>query len=226
MKVKFVALLLLSSLFISLLPTALAEHEWDHRYTISGTIVDINGDIARGVTIEIDCSEGKTTAELCELNEEKSTSANFGGEFEFALHLHSSDHGKIIVFLIDGEEFNHTISLIGDNDTMEEGDRFVSMDIKLKHEFSLFGYFLPYIIIIAIVVIGFLMLIKNKKMLFFKKAPNFVANEIVRNNLIKCPKCETQLKKKNIVKHLKSRHYLKEKEAIDLAADLDPGSDD
>lgn len=213
-------------MLISIIPIVKAEHEWDHRYTIEGTIVDINGDIARGADIEIDCTEGKTTADLCGNNEDRWTSASFSGEFELQLHLHAADHGKFVVFLVDGEEFNHTISLIGDNDTMEEGDRLVSMNIKLNHEYSVFGYFLPYILLIIIVVVAFLMVIKSKKMLFFKESPGSVGKKVIQTDLIKCPKCDVELKKENVIKHLKSRHYLKQTEAVDLAADLNSRSDD
>ena len=97
-------------------------------------------------------------------------------------------------------------------------------DLYSEDTFGPIGYIDD--ILITIVVFAFLMLIKSKKMLFFKESPEFVGKKTIQTDLIKCPKCDVELKKENIIKHLKSRHYLKQTEAVDLAADLNSRSDD
>ena len=213
-------LMLISMLILITLPSAQAEHEWFHRYTLSGTVTDSAGDVARGVAGAIDCSEGKTPEDVCGLNEGRSATTGSSGKYELALHLHSSDHGKTIIIKVEGDEFNHTLDLEGADGEMEEEDRFVGMDIQLSFEVSSWSYYLPFIIIAIIVLFTFLIVIKKKNLLFFKERSDAASINGKRTDLLKCPKCDAELKEYNLVKHLKSQHYMKQEKAEEAVSEL------
>jgi len=205
-----VALFLLSST-----PLVKAEHEWDHRYTISGKVLDLDGDTARGVMVEIDCSPGKTDESLCGLNTERGSSTGLSGIYELVLHFHSSDHGKTLILSAEGDEFNHTIDLEGGDGKMAEEDRYVTMDIRLSTDVPVWSYFMPFIVMLILIIFTILFIMKKKEMGFF--APKATATKVVeRTDLVNCPKCDAKLRSDNMVRHLTSKHWMKEDEAKSL----------
>ena len=54
-KKSYSLLTVLLVLLITLPEGVNAELEWDHRYTITGIVTDVNEDIAKGIQVEINC---------------------------------------------------------------------------------------------------------------------------------------------------------------------------
>ena len=192
-----------------------AEHEWDHRYTISGKVLDLDGDTIRGVKVEIDCSPGKTDESLCGLNAERGSSTGLSGIYELVLHFHSSDHGKTLILTVEGEEFNHTVDLEGGDGEMAEEDRYVTMDLRLNGDVPVWSYFMPFIVMTTLIIFTILFIMKKKEIWIF--APKAVLTGAVeRTALVDCPKCDAKLRSDNMVRHLTSKHWMKEDEAKSL----------
>ncbi len=194
-----------------------AEHEWDHRYVISGVVLDGDGDEAAGVNVEILCGEGQTDENLCELNAERQSETALNGKYELTLHVHSGDHGKLIVLGVLDEAFNHPIDLQGEDGQAEEGDRYVTMNITLSVEVSKLGYFTPYIIAGGMIVILALLLMKKKNKGVFSDKPA-QKEQIDQSHLVSCPKCSSKLRADNMAAHLQKQHYMSKEEAEDLAS--------
>ena len=213
---RFIGGLVLIALFLLSSTTSVqAEHEWDHRYTISGKVLDLDGDAVRGVKVEIDCSPGKTDESLCELNTERGSSTGLGGIYELVLHFHSSDHGKTLILTVEGEEFNHTIDLEGGDGEMAEEDRYVTMDLRLNGDVPVWSYFMPFIVMTILIIFTILLIMKKmEKGIFSPKAVQTKAVE--RTALVDCPKCDAKLRSDNMVRHLTSKHWMKEDEAKSL----------
>ena len=213
---RFIGSLVLIALFLLSPTTSVqAEHEWDHRYTISGKVLDLDGDAVRGVKVEIDCSPGKTDESLCELNTERGSSTGLGGIYELVLHFHSSDHGKTLILTVEGEEFNHTIDLEGSDGEMTEEDRYVTMDLRLNGDVPVWSYFMPFIVMAILIISTIFFIMKKKERWIF--APKAVQTGAVeRTDLVDCPKCDAKLRSDNMVRHLTSKHWMKEDEAKSL----------
>ena len=208
-------LILVTLFLLSSTTSVQAEHEWDHRYTISGKVLDLDGDTIRGVKVEIDCSPGKSDESLCSLNKERGSSTGLGGIYELVLHFHSSDHGKTLILTVEGEEFNHTIDLEGSDGEMTEEDRYVTMDLRLSSEVSVWSYFMPFIVMAILIISTILFIMKKKeRWIFSPKAVQTGAVE--RTDLVNCPKCDAKLRSDNMVRHLTSKHWMKEGEAKSL----------
>lgn len=205
-------------LSLILIPSmASAEHEWDHRYVISGVVTDSNGDNAAGVAVKILCGEGETDSDLCGLNTERDSETTLNGKYELTLHVHSADHGKIIVLGVLDETFVHTIDLEGADGQAEEGDRYVTMNITLTVEVSKLGYFTPFLIAGGMVLVLILLFMKKKnKGVFSPKIAKEVAK--IEDHLISCPKCSSKLRADNLTSHLQKQHYMSKEEAEDLAS--------
>ncbi len=208
-------LILVTLFLLSSTTSVQAEHEWDHRYTISGKVLDLDGDTIRGVKVEIDCSPGKSDESLCSLNKERGSSTGLGGIYELVLHFHSSDHGKTLILTVEGEEFNHTIDLEGSDGEMTEEDRYVTMDLRLSSEVSVWSYFMPFIVMAILIISTIFFIMKKKERWIF--APKAVQTGAVeRTDLVDCPKCDAKLRSDNMVRHLTSKHWMKEGEAKSL----------
>jgi hypothetical protein len=208
-------LVLIALFLLSFTTSVQAEHEWDHRYTISGKVLDLDGDTVRGAKVEIDCSPGKTDESLCDLNAERGSSTGLGGIYELVLHFHSSDHGKTLILTVEGEEFNHTVDLEGDDEEMAEEDRYVTMDLRLNGEVPVWSYFMPFIVMTTLIIFTILFIMKKKEIWIF--APKAVQTGAVeRTALVDCPKCDAKLRSDNMVRHLTSKHWMKDEDAKSL----------
>lgn len=218
---RFIGGLVLIALFLLSTTTSVqAEHEWDHRYTISGKVLDSDGDTARGVKVKIDCSPGKTDESLCDLNMERESSTGSSGIYELVLHFHSPDHGKTLILTVEGNEFNHTIDLEGDDGEMAEEDRYVTLDLLLSNDVPVWSYFMPFIVMTVLIISTIFFIMKKKEIWIF--SPKAVqTNAVGRTTLVDCPKCDAKLRSDNIVRHLTSKHWMKEKEAKDLIGLVD-----
>jgi hypothetical protein len=116
-------------------PTA-ADHEWDHRYVINGEVSELSGDSVSGLKAEVDCSPGATDASICQHNVGRDAKTNDSGIFSLQLHVHSGDDGKLVVLLIDGQQFTHTFDLNGPDGNPTVEDREVTLEFKLDHDVS------------------------------------------------------------------------------------------
>lgn len=189
-----------------------AEHEWDHRYTISGEITDLDGEVVRGAKVFIDCSEGMTDPSLCELNDSRSDSSSFSGEYTLILHVHTGDDGKQLTLSVEGETHNHTIDLKGTDDNMDEVDRLAVQDIQLSKKVSSIGYFMPFIVIGALVSTVVMMVFKKKGMWIFKEKDTSTIHKGRNPSHVNCPKCDAFVNPLNMERHLKSVHSMKNEE--------------
>lgn len=207
-KTYVIVLISVLCLMVSIEPVS-AEHEWDHRYTISGVLTGLDGEVIRGSEVMIDCSEGQTDPSLCGHNEERSDSSDPSGKYSVVLHIHSSDNGKNITLTVEGESFGHIINLTGADGEMEEGDRSVTMDIQLSKNISQFEYWIPFIIIGIMVSTVVVMILKKKNIGFFKEKSSRVNDRRKDSNKVDCPKCDARLNPFNLERHLKSVHSMK-----------------
>jgi hypothetical protein len=204
-----------------MLPAA-ADHEWDHRYAIKGTVTDSAGDTARFVDAAIDCSSGASDPEVCKHNKGRSASTGLSGEFELNLHIH--DDGLLIVLDIDGQKFNHTIDLKGEDGQATEEDRFADLTFELDHEVdntALYATVIASIIAIAL-IIGFFVKRRRQKQegISSKHHASFSsASKTEASDLVGCPRCDARLKHSNLKSHLMKKHYLKAEQAAALIGD-------
>ena len=219
---------ILFAVFLLLAPAlmlpAAADHEWDHRYSIKGTVTDSAGNTARFVDAAIDCSSGASDSEVCDHNKGRSASTGLSGEFELDLHIHAGNDGLLIVLDIDGQKFNHTVDLEGEDDQAKKDARFADLTFKLDHEVdntALYATVIASIIAIALLIGYFVKRRRQKKEGISSKhhASFSSASKTVASDLVGCPRCDARLKHSNLQSHLMKKHYLKADEAKALIGD-------
>jgi len=195
-------------------PVANAEHEWDHRYTLTGIVTDANGEIATDTPVFLDCSPENANQEICVHNEGRNSTTDNTGSYLLILHIHITDHGSEIYLLVENKTFRHVLDLKGDDGQAEEGDRTATMNIDLSapseqksmsNETILIGVSLGLIFILAI-----MMAINFRKSDTATTKSNSFQN---RTDLLSCPKCDTKLKDINLVGHLMKRHFYSQSDA-------------
>jgi hypothetical protein len=195
-------------------PVATAEHEWDHRYTLTGIVTDANGEIATDTPVFLDCSPENANQEICVHNEGRNSTTDNTGSYLLILHIHITDHGSEIYLLVENKTFRHVLDLKGDDGQAEEGDRTATMNIDLSapseqksmsNETILIGVSLGLIFILAI-----MMAINFRKSDTATTKSNSFQN---RTDLLSCPKCDTKLKDINLVGHLMKRHFYSQSDA-------------
>jgi hypothetical protein len=195
-------------------PVANAEHEWDHRYTLTGIVTDANGEIATDTPVFLDCSPENANQEICVHNEGRNSTTDNTGSYLLILHIHITDHGSEIYLLVENKTFRHVLDLKGDDGQAEEGDRTATMNIDLSapseqksmsNETILIGVSLGLVFILAI-----MMAINFRKSDTATTKSNSFQN---RTDLLSCPKCDTKLKDINLVGHLMKRHFYSQSDA-------------
>jgi hypothetical protein len=195
-------------------PVANAEHEWDHRYTLTGIVTDANGEIATDTPVFLDCSPENANQNICGHNEGRNSTTDNNGSYLLILHIHITDHGSEIYLLVENKTFRHVLDLKGDDGQAEEGDRTATMNIDLSapseqksmsNETILIGVSLGLIFILAI-----MMAINFRKSDTATTKSNSFQN---RTDLLSCPKCDTKLKDINLIGHLMKRHFYSQSDA-------------
>jgi len=203
-----------------------AEHEWDHRYTINGEVFHGNGSQASDVEVKIDCSVGKSEPSLCEENIGRSENTSVSGKFQLALHVHSSDHGLRLVLDIDGESFNHTINLNGDDGQQTEEDRTVEVEFTLDdevftldEEVSKTGTYIIVALVVMTIAVPFLNVIRNPKSSTNQSLGSSSLKKKASPSveMARCPKCDVKVKGSNLESHLMKVHHQSESKAKELA---------
>jgi len=204
-----------------------AEHEWDHTYTINGEVFHGNGSQASDVEVKIDCSEGKSEPSLCEENLGRSERTSMSGKFQLALHVHSTDHGLRLVLDIDGESFNHTINLNGDDGQQTEEDRTVDVEFTLDNgvftlddENPKTGMYIIIALVVMTITVPFLYVIRNSKS--STNQPQVSRSSLKKKastsvEMARCPKCDVKVKVSNLESHLMKVHHQSESKAKELA---------
>ena len=196
-------------------PVATAEHEWDHRYTLTGIVTDTNGEIATDTPVFLDCSPENANQEICDLNEGRNSTTDNNGSYLLILHIHLTDHGSVIYLLVENKTFPHVLDLEGDDGQAEEGDRMATMDITLPSQQQKS-------MSIGTIVIG--ASIGLVLILVIMMAINFIKSDTAttkdksfqhRTDLLSCPKCDTKLKDTNLINHLMKRHFYSEANAAE-----------
>ena len=224
-KTLLATLLFIVPLVIIGLATVEAEHEWDHRYTISGKVTDGSGSTARGVLIGLNCDAGKSDESLCGHNAATTASSGLTGRYELTLHLHGTDHDGNLVLTANGEEFTHTIDMQGGDGQADEVDRFVEMDIKLNGDVSPWSYLLPRLALLLLGTLTILFILKNRQLWIFKPAPaeRVSRGRVQPTDLVPCPRCSAELKRENLFRHLTEKHSMQKAAAEAL---IEESSDD
>ena len=208
----------------ALMLTAAADHEWDHRYSIKGTVTDSAGNTARFVDAAIDCSSGASDPDVCGHNKGRSASTGLSGEFELNLHIHVGNDGMLIVLDIDGQKFNHTLNLGGEDVQAKHDARFATLSYELDHEVDNTALYATVIasIIAIVLIIGFFVKRRRQKQdgISSKHHASFSsASKTVASDLVGCPRCDARLKHSNLKSHLMKKHYLKAEQAVALIVD-------
>jgi hypothetical protein len=202
-----------------------AEHDWDHTYTINGEVSQGDGSSANDVEVKIDCSEGKSEPSLCEENIGRSERTSMSGKFQLALHVHSSDHGLRLGLDIDGQSFNHTINLNGDDGQQTEEDRTVDAEFTLDHDVSKTGMYIIIALAVMTITVPFLYVIRNSKS---STNQNQASKSSVKKKastsveMARCPKCDVKVKVSNLESHLMKVHHQSQsnaKELVELVKD-------
>jgi hypothetical protein len=211
---KLLLTVLISLALCLALPVTNAEHEWDHRYTLTGIVTDANGEIATDTPVFLDCSPENANQEICVHNEGRNSTTDNTGSYLLILHIHITDHGSEIYLLVENKTFRHVLDLKGDDGQAEEGDRTATMNIDLSapseqksmsNETILIGVSLGLIFILAI-----MMAINFRKSDTATTKSNSFQN---RTDLLSCPKCDTKLKDINLIGHLMKRHFYSQSDA-------------
>jgi len=213
---KLLLTVLISLALCLTLPVSSAEHEWDHRYTLTGIVTDANGEIATDTPVFLDCSPENADPEICGHNEGRNSTTDNNGSYLLILHIHITDHGSEIYLLVENKTFRHVLDLEGTDGQAEEGDRSATMNIDLSapseqksmsNETILIGVsFGLVLILIMMMAINF-----RKSDTATTKNKNFQH----RTDLLSCPKCDTKLKDTNLVNHLMKRHFYSESDATE-----------
>jgi hypothetical protein len=211
---KLLLTVLISLALCLTLPVSSAEHEWDHRYTLTGIVTDANGEIATDTPVFLDCSPENANQQICGHNEGRNSTTDNNGSYLLILHIHITDHGSEIYLLVENKSFRHVLDLEGDNGQAEEGDRTATMNIDLSapseqksmsNETILIGVSLGLVFILAI-----MMAINFRKSDTATTKSNSFQN---RTDLLSCPKCDTKLKDINLIGHLMKRHFYSQSDA-------------
>ncbi|HIB24604.1 MAG TPA: hypothetical protein EYM81_05640 [Candidatus Poseidoniales archaeon] len=207
-------------LFSGLSMNVNAEHEWDHTYTINGEVFQGDGSTASDVEVKIDCSVGKSEPSLCEENIGRSERTSMSGKFQLALHVHSTDHGLRLVLDIDGQSFNHTINLNGDDGQQTEEDRTVDAEFTLDHDVSKMGMYIIIALVGMTITVPFLYVIRNSKS--STNQPQVSRSSLKKKastsvEMARCPKCDVKVKESNLESHLMKVHHQSESKAKELA---------
>ncbi|MEJ6653753.1 MAG: hypothetical protein QNL55_05250, partial [Euryarchaeota archaeon] len=129
---KLLLTVLISLALCLTLPVSSAEHEWDHRYTLTGIVTDANGEIATDTPVFLDCSPENADQQICGHNEGRNSTTDNNGSYLLILHIHITDHDSEIYLLVENKSFRHVLDLEGDNGQAEEGDRTATMNIDLS----------------------------------------------------------------------------------------------
>jgi len=218
-KVLVRAILMITALIIGV-SSVNAEHEWDHRYTISGKVTAPDGGGVLWMPVEIDCSEENgSDPSLCGHNVDREGSTSIFGFYEVILHIHTTDNGKLVVLNLDGQRIEHVLDLTGPDGEPEEGDRYVTLNLVMDHDpgFGNSTSFLLMALIIAITSIA--LLVKQYR----NKVSNTIGIKVSRSQLVsklECPECGAGVKARNLANHLSRVHDIQAKEASAIVESL------
>ncbi|MDA0648822.1 MAG: hypothetical protein O3B00_04290 [archaeon] len=91
---KLLLTVLISLALCLTLPVSSAEHEWDHRYTLTGIVTDANSEIATDTPVFLDCSPENTNQQICGHNEGRNSTTDNNGSYLLIPHIHITDHGS------------------------------------------------------------------------------------------------------------------------------------
>lgn len=213
---KLLLTVLISLALCLTLPVSSAEHEWDHRYTITGIVTADTGEIATDMPVFLDCSPENANQNICGHNEGRNSTTDDTGSYSLELHIHSNDHDAVIYLLVDNKSFRHVLDLEGDDGQAEEGDRSATMDIDLStpsEQKSMSNETIIIGVSFGLVLILIMMMAIN----FRKSDTATTKNKSFQNrgDLLSCPKCDTKLKDTNLINHLMKRHHYSESDAAE-----------
>ena len=213
---KLLLTVLISLALCLTLPVSSAEHEWDHRYTLTGIVTDANGEIATDTPVFLDCSPENANQQICGHNEGRNSTTDNNGSYLLILHIHITDHGSEIYLLVENKSFRHVLDLEGDNGQAEEGDRTATMNIDLSapsEQKSMSNETILIGVSFGLVLILIMMMAIN----FRKSDPATTKDKSFQNrtDLLSCPKCDTKLKDTNLINHLMKRHHYSESDAAE-----------
>lgn len=189
-----------------------AEHEWDHRYVISGIVTSAEGEVATDKAVFLDCGPENANQNICGHNEGRNSTTDESGFYSIILHVHTGDHDEVIYLLVENKSYPHVIDLEGDNGQQEEGDRAATMNIDLSENPPKQGINTQIVFATSLFVIGIFLMLKLKQRTY-NSAKQRSHRSSSRPDLLNCPKCETQLKQSNLVEHLIKRHYYNKPDA-------------
>jgi hypothetical protein len=228
-------ILALAILLVGVLSSsAMAEHEWDHRYVINGEVTELSGDSASGVKVEVDCSEGATDPDLCGHNSEESEKTGLSGKFTLELHVHAGQDGKFLVLLIDGQQFNHTLDLTGPDGEPTEEDREVELEFSLDHDVSRTQTYVIALLFLATILAPCLYFVMKFRSKSKDSPPPSKRKKGVRGSgggksggdggklggMTSCPRCDVAVKKSNLAGHLTKVHTVSKSKAEEIASEV------
>jgi len=213
---KLLLTILISLALCLTLPVTSAEHEWDHRYTLTGIVTADTGEIATDVPVFLDCGPENANQNICGHNEGRNSTTDNNGSYSLELHIHSGDHGEVIYLLVENKSFRHVLDLKGNDGQAEEGDRTATMNIDLSlpsEQQSMSNETIIIGVSFGLVLILIMMMAIN----FRKSGTDTTKGKSFqhRTDLLSCPKCDTKLKDTNLINHLMKRHFYSEPDAAE-----------
>jgi len=212
---KLLLTVLISLALCLTVPGTSAEHEWDHRYTLTGIVTADNGENATGVPVFLDCSSN-ANQNICGHNEGRNSTTNETGSYSLELHIHSGDHGEVIYLLVENKSYRHVLDLEGTDGQAEEGDRTATMNIDLslpseQQPMSNETIIIGASIALVLIIVTMMVINSRKSGTDTTKGKSFQH----RTDLLSCPKCDTKLKDTNLINHLMKRHFYSEANAAE-----------
>ena len=215
---KLLLTVLISLALCLTVPGTSAEHEWDHRYTLTGIVTADNGEIATDTPVFLDCSPENANQNICGHNEGRNSTTNETGSYSLELHIHSGDHGEVIYLLVENKSYRHVLDLEGTDGQAEEGDRTATMNIDLslpseqqQQSMSNETIIIGASIALVLIIVTMMVINSRKSGTDTTKGKSFQH----RTDLLSCPKCDTKLKDTNLINHLMKRHFYSEANAAE-----------
>lgn len=140
---------------LSFSESAVATHEADHRYVISGYVRDEAGAAIENARVDLEHKGG----------EKKTVDTNSSGYYEILFHLHDDNLGDEIIIRVDEVEKRIKVSFDKGDTVTSRGD---SVDFGAKAQETEIWQYLTYVSLLIMVIalyIGMRQLKKKKKAL-------------------------------------------------------------
>lgn len=214
---------------VAVLPAG-AEHEWDHRYELLGTVTWSDGSPARFVEVALVCETSQFAD--CSANEGRRDRTGADGSYQIQIHSHGSSDGSIVALDVEGERTQHVITYKEDGAAGRWGVQDVRLNTTPTWAQAVFSFLttptgggLSLVVLVAaavavIVVRRKVGLTKAARQEAAAQAAALAKREQRSGSRIGCSLCAAQVYAKNLERHLMKVHHRSKEEAEALTESL------